>query len=137
MDNSRTKRTGRDGTRFVALPYTVLDSPAFLGLSYSARALLLDIARQFSGSNNGKLVVCDKAMAPRGWTSSTTIHKAKRELLEAGFLCETRKGQKPNKASWFAITWQSLDWTSDMDISRAGFTRGAYLKIKQDPQKME
>ena len=127
---SREKRRGhsRDGTRFVALPYTVLDSPAFLGLSFSARALLLDVARQFSGGNNGRLVLCDKALAPRGWASSTTVHKAKRELLDAGFLFETRKGQKPNKASWFAITWQSLDWTPEMDISRASFSRGSYLK---------
>lgn len=137
MGRAKHKGSNRDGTRFVALPFTVLDSPAFLGLSYSARTLLLDIARQFSGSNNGQLVVCDKAMAPRGWTSSTTIHKAKRELLDAGLLCETRKGQKPNKASWFALTWQSLDWVPEMDISRAGFSRGAYLKTKSDPQKME
>lgn len=137
MSRAKHKGKGRDGTQFVALPHTVLNSPAYLGLSYSARALLTDIALQFTGSNNGKLVVCDKAMAPRGWTSSTTIHKAKRELLGAGFLCETRKGMKPNKASWFAITWQSLDWIPEMDITRAGFTRGAYLKTISDPQKME
>ena len=99
--------------------------------------MLVDMAFQYSGSNNGKLVVCDKAMKPRGWSSGTTIHKAKRELLEAGFLCETRKGHKPNKASWFALTWQTLDWLPEMDIQRAGFTRSAYLKTNSDPQKME
>lgn len=137
MGYQKHKGHSRDGTRFVALPYTVLDSPAFLALSFSARALMLDLARQFSGGNNGRLVICDKALAPRGWTSSATVHKAKRELLDAGFLCETRKGQKPNKASWFAITWQSLDWSPEMDISRTGFTRGDYLKTKSDPQKMK
>ena len=119
----KRKSNHRDGSRFVALPYLLLDSPAFLGLSFSARGLLVDVARQYSGSNNGRLVVCDKALKPRGWTSPATIHKAKRELLETGFLCETRKGQKPNKASWFALTWQTLDWSSEMDIKREGFTR--------------
>lgn len=137
MSRSKHKRADRDGVRFLALPHTVLDSPAFLGLSFSGRALLIDVARQYSGSNNGQLVLCDKAMAPRGWASSATIHKAKRELLETGLLCETRKGCKPNKASWFAITWQSLDWLPEMDIARTGFTRGAYLKTNSDPQKMK
>lgn len=137
MGLAKRKGRDRDGVRFVALPHTVLNSPAWLALSYSARALLIDMALQFSGANNGKLTLCDKALAPRGWTSSTTVHKAKRELLDAGFLCETRKGQKPNKASWFALTWQSLDWSPEMDIARTGFNRGAYLKTNPDPQKME
>lgn len=137
MAPSRRKGGGRDGARFAALPFVLLDSPAYIALSFSARALLVDMARQYYGSNNGRLVICDRAMTPRGWASSTTIHKAKRELLEAGFLCETRKGQKPNKASWFALTWQTLDWDHEMDIQRAGFIRSAYLKTKSDPQKLE
>lgn len=137
MAKTKGKGNSRDGQRFVALPNVLLASPAYLSLSFSARALLVDMAFQYSGSNNGKLVVCDKAMKPRGWSSGTTIHKAKRELLEAGFLCETRKGHKPNKASWFALTWQTLDWLPEMDIQRAGFTRSAYLKTNSDPQKME
>lgn len=129
------KSKSRDGSRFVALPHTVLDSSAYQSLSFSARALLIDISRQFSGSNNGKLVLCEKALRPRGWSSSATIHKAKKELLSFGLLIETRKGAKPNKASWFALTWQSLDWSPDMDISRSGFRRGAYLQDSFRPPK--
>lgn len=129
MGRTKHKGNGRDGSLFVALPHVVLDSKAYLLLSYSARALLVDIARQYNSSNNGKLVICDKALKPRGWKSQTTIHKAKEELLKAGFLCMTRQGHKPNKASWFAITWQTLDWTPEMDIERNGFTRSAYQKI--------
>lgn len=137
MGRDSRKGSSRDGSRFIALPYLLLDCPAYLALSFSARALLVDMARQYSGSNNGRLVICDKAMKPRGWTSSATIHKAKRELLDAGFISETRKGQKPNKASWFALTWQTLDWSPEMDIQRSGFVRSAYLKTELDPQKMK
>lgn len=133
----KRKTRGRDGTRFLLLPHVVLDSPAYLALSFSARALLTDISRQYAGDNNGRLLICDKVLMPRGWKSSTTIHKAKQELLDAGLLQETRKGQKPNKASWFAVTWQTLDWVPEMDLTRAGFNRGAYLKTISDPQKME
>jgi hypothetical protein len=137
MANPKHKGSGRDGLRFAALPHVLLDSPAYLALSFSARALLVDMARQYTGSNNGRLVICDKAMKPRGWASSATIHKAKKELLAAGFLGETRKGHKPNKASWFALTWQTLDWSPEMDIRRDGFARSAYLKTESDPQKMK
>lgn len=134
---AKSRKTSRDGTRFLLLPHVVIDSPAYLALSFSARALLVDVGRQFSGENNGQLLICDKVLKPRGWKSSATIHKAKQELLDAGFMQETRKGQKPNKASWFAVTWQALDWLPEMDIGRAGFIRGAYLKTDSDPQKMK
>lgn len=131
MARSKHKKNNeRDGTRFVAMPHIVLDSPAYMALSYSARALLVDIARQFAGNNNGKLVTCSKAMSPRGWNSHATITKAQKELVEAGFLCVTRQGAKPNKATWFALTWQALNWSPEMDMSRNGFSRGAYLQEK-------
>jgi hypothetical protein len=120
--------SGRDGSRFVAFPFVLLDSPAYMALSFSAKALLIDIARQYSGANNGRLTICEKVLAPRGWNSNATIHKAKKELLHSGLLCETRKGAKPNKASWFALTWQRLDWDVQMDIARTGFSQGSYLK---------
>jgi hypothetical protein len=37
------------------------------------------------------------------------ITRAKRELKEAGFINEMVKGHRPNKASWYAITLQTLD----------------------------
>ncbi|MDR3411290.1 MAG: hypothetical protein P4L87_10160 [Formivibrio sp.] len=133
MSRGKRKSTGRDGQQFVALPFVVLDSPAYLGLPYPSCALLLELARQYTGSNNGKLVLCDKFLAPRNWKSADVINRAKAHLLESGLIQETRKGQRPNKASWYALTWQTLDWSPEMDIQRNGFERGAYLKNKKRP----
>ncbi len=135
MSGGKRKNANRDGTQFVALPHIVLDSASYQSLSYSARSLLVDLARQISGSNNGRLVLCDKALKPRGWNSSATIHKAKRELLESCLICQTRQGHKPNRASWFAVTWMSLDWVPEMDIGRNAFPRGAYVNGKFRPPK--
>lgn len=135
MARAKHRSSTRDGSKFVALPNVVLDCPAYRRLSFSARALLVDIARQFTGSNNGRLVLCEKAMKARGWASSTTIQRAAKELLVAGFICKTRQGYRPNTASWYALTWQALHWSKEMDISAAAFQRGAYLK-NSDPQKM-
>lgn len=135
MTRGARRSANRDGSQFVALPHVVLDSLSYQCLSFSARSLLVDLARQFSGSNNGKLVLCDKALKPRGWKSSATIHKAKRELLQSSLIYQTRQGYKPNKASWFAVTWLSLDWLPEMDIARNNFPRGAYLDFKIRPPK--
>lgn len=133
--DSKRGYADRDGKQFVLLPYIVLDSFAYRSLSYSARCLLVDICRQFSGSNNGKLVLCEKALKPRGWSSSATVHKGKLELIESNLICQTRQGYKPNKASWFAVTWLPLDWSPQMDITRDGFPRGAYLDVNDRPPK--
>jgi hypothetical protein len=90
--------------------------------------LLIDIARQYSGANNGKLVACMSYLAKRGWTSNDTVHRARRELEVAGFLVQTRMGARPNKAAWFAATWWGLDWLPEMEIARSSFERGLYCK---------
>lgn len=122
------KSRSRDGTRFLALPHVVMTSPAFINLSAPAVRVLLDIALQYTGQNNGKLVACNAYMKSRGWKSNDTPHRAKKELMDAGFLIETRMGMRPNRAAWYAITWQTLDWTPEMDIQRSAFERGLYAK---------
>lgn len=119
----------RDPGGFVALPWVVIDSPAYQGLSPYGKALLIDIARQYNQSNNGALR-CGKAyMQPRGWNSMDTLTKAKRELLDAGLIYETVKGARPNKASWYAVTWHALDKLDGLDAgAAASFQRSAYLK---------
>ncbi len=131
MANGRNKLrrgdAGRDAGGFVALPWVVLDSPAYLGLSMHARALLLEVARQFTRDNNGWLQLSRAYMAGRCWNSTDMLTKAKRELLDAGFIFETVKGQRPNKAARYAVTWRALDRHPGYDVgSMEGFQRGAY-----------
>ena len=96
-NKSRKKGSGRDPGGFVALPWSVLDCPAFLGLSHPARSLLLELARQFVFDNNGRLLAV--------------------------------KGHRPNKASWYAVTWQTLDKIAGFDLGATEtFVRGAYQK---------
>ena len=131
MANGRNKvgkgNSGRDSGGFVALPWSVLDCPAYGRLSMHARALLLEVARQFVRDNNGRLLLSRAYMAKRGWKSMDMLNKCKLELLEAGFIFQTVQGHRPNKASWFAITWQTLDKLPGYDAgSEKLFRRGAY-----------
>lgn len=119
--------TSRDPGPFIALPWVVLDCPAYQSLTMHARALLLEIARQYVRDNNGRLLASRAYMVQRGWKSADMLTKAKRELLEGGFIFETVKGHRPNKASWYAITWHSLDVHPDFDTGAASaFKRSAY-----------
>jgi hypothetical protein len=89
----------------------------------------MEIARQYVRDNNGRLLASRAYLAKRGWNSNDVILRAKQELLEAGFICEMVKGHRPNKASWYAITWQSLDRLQGFDPgAAAAFERGAYRK---------
>lgn len=131
MANGRNKGAkgdaGRDAGGFIALPWSVVDSPAYQELGYPARALLTDIARQFVRDNNGKLLCSMAYLSVRGWKSNDVITRAKAELLATGFIYETVKGQRPNKASWYAVTWRVLDKHPGYDAGAAeGFVRGAY-----------
>ena len=123
--------SGRMPGGFVALPWCVLDCSAYKKLSHPARSLLMEIARQFVRDNNGRLLASSAYLKKRGWNSTDVITRAKRELLDAGFIHETVKGHRPNKASWYAITWRTLDRLPGYDFGAAeSFVRGVYDKEK-------
>lgn len=122
--------TSRDSGGFIALPWSVMDCPAYARLSHPARGLLLEVARQYHGDDNGRMLLSRAYLATRGWKSSDTITNAKRELLAAGFIFETVMGHRPNKASWYAMTWHTLDKIPGYDVGMALlFERGAYLRF--------
>lgn len=141
MANGRNKGqkgdSGRDPGGFVALPWAVLDCPAYAGLSLAARSLLMEFARQFVKDNNGRLLASGAYLRARGWKSADVITRAKRELLAGGFIFETVMGQRPNKASWYAVTWQRLDKLKGYDEGATEvFRRGAYAAgVPSQPQR--
>ena len=128
-------RDKRDGGQFIALPLVVLDSPGYRLASYPARAMLVDIAMQYSGGNNGKLTACAKYLHPKGWNSNATIHRAVRDLIDCRLLIETRKGARPNRAAWFALSWLALDQTSAIDIDPGLYRTGGYMRPDKSDSK--
>ena len=111
----------------MAFPWSVLDCPAYARLSHPARSLLMEIARQFVKDNNGRLLASGAYLLKRGWKSADVITRAKRELIAGGFIFETVMGHRPNKASWYAVTWQRLDRLKGYDEGALEtFMRGAY-----------
>ena len=70
--------------------------------------MLIEVARQFNGKNNGDLCATAKTLAGRGWKSNDSITRALRELEHYGFIIRTRQGGL-NRCSLYAITWKGID----------------------------
>lgn len=127
------KRKGFKSTKytepFVGIVRSVFETPAFFDLSPHACKLLLDLAGQYRGDNNGDLTVAWSVVSKRGWRSRTTLWRCKSELIEAGFIFVTRKGRMPSTCELLALTWFPLDVSRKFDPEAlACFEPKAYRK---------
>ena len=100
---------------FTGIVHSVFESPAFVALSPHACKLLLELAGQSRGNNNGNLTVAWSVVKNRGWKSRTTLWRCKAELIEAGFVYVTRKGHMPSTCELLALTWFPLDVSPKFD----------------------
>ncbi|MBA6234065.1 MULTISPECIES: hypothetical protein [unclassified Colwellia] len=102
----------RSSGRFIAIPHNVLNSSDYMTLSAIARSLLIELAYQYNGKNNGDLTLAWKILKSRGFKSESTINRGKKNLLEQRLITEVRKGVAQNGrrlCSLYAINWRSLD----------------------------
>jgi hypothetical protein len=109
VGRNRSKAKGRsDCARYVGIPQIVWTHPDFAGLSPRATKLLIDVAGQYNGYNNGDLCMAMTIMRKRGWKSCSNLRKARKELLDTGMILQTAQGGR-NLPSLYALTWQSID----------------------------
>jgi len=95
---------------FAGIPRVVMECPDYINLNGSAVKLLVEMACQFKGGNNGDLCPAWTLMKERGFCSKTTLSKAIKELLQAEMILLTRQGHFiKNKASLYALTWAPID----------------------------
>ena len=106
------KRKQNKGPQFVQLFNYVIDSPAYRGLSPTARAALVEFARLYNGSNNGFLAMPVRILAARLGVSKTTAARVLLELEEAGFIEVVKVGafrRKDRMASEYRLTFHRCD----------------------------
>jgi hypothetical protein len=102
-------KNGRNKTPpFVMLRKDVITSEQYASLSYKAIKLLIDVLEQYNGNNNGDLCITMSVMKKKGWRSSGTLHSAKNELRDKGWIVLTRQGGR-HKCSLFAVTMHPID----------------------------
>lgn len=113
MARSRAKTKGRsDKERFTGIPHAVMKHQDWLNLSPNAIRLLIELAMQYNGRNNGDLTAAWTIMKERGFKSQSTLHDAVMCLLELRMLIRTREGRFCNpgkRCALYALTWQPID----------------------------
>lgn len=130
---ARKNRTdeSREPGGYCALPWCVIDSQAYQSLSHPAKALLIELARQYVRDNNGRLLLSMRYLNTRGWRSKDVIERARRELVDVKLIYQTVQGCRPNRASWYALTWYTLDRLPGYDAGAVeGFRRGMYASFQ-------
>lgn len=108
-ESKRWKQVGRSGVTFIQIPHFVLRSEKWAALSGSAMKLLMELAAQYVGKNNGDLSVTFNTMQSRGWSSNATFRRALNELEECGWIVKTRQGGRHVGCNLYGITWWPID----------------------------
>ncbi len=118
--------------RFLQMPHALLTHQNYLSLSAHARALLIDIALQYNGYNNGDLCAAWTFMKKRGHKSKDTLNRKLNELLEKGMIIKSRQGCL-GKCNLFAITWQPInECKGKLDIKPSSVAPGNWKIIQTD-----
>ena len=81
----------------------------FIELKGNSLKLLIDLAQQYNGFNNGDLCAAMSILKTRGWNSNQQIYKGLYELQERNLIMKTKQGGKGIGPSLYAITWQPID----------------------------
>lgn len=119
--------------RYAAIEHRVIDSPAYADLTFSARSLLVQIARQVTvPNNNGHLQATFTYMKLFGF-SVNTLSRATHELITHGFIYKTKSGGFHQGTAQFAVTWLSV--TDTHGIFMQGFKACAWRDWQSEQKK--
>lgn len=102
----------RERGSFAQIPASVLQSAEFHGITGEAVRLLLALAAQYNGHNNGNLCAALSLAKQYGFRSGDTLARAIAGLLEAGLIIRTREGMfqgAGSKCALYAIAWKPID----------------------------
>jgi DNA-binding transcriptional ArsR family regulator len=102
----------REGGRFVMLPEAVILSAEYQSLPGGAVRLLIALAAQYNGRNNGDLAAALSVVRRYGLASADTVSANLKRLEAAGLIVRTRDGQFCGGASTcalYALAWKPVD----------------------------
>ena len=97
------------GEKFIMLRRWMMDCPAWRSLSLGAGCLLLEVWNRHNGENNGKISMSVREAASLLGSGRNTPTKWFAELVDRGFLVQTKLGsfnQKTREASEWRLTME-------------------------------
>jgi hypothetical protein len=132
MPRNRGKRKEK-ATNFAGIPRWAVEEDAFKSLSGNAIKLLVLLAYQYKGKNNGDLTITHSVLKEY-FKSNTTMYGARDELYKKGFIDFNAYGGKSfdgrKMSSLYALTWASVD---DFIKLKKNCYRLTHLAIGKEP----
>ena len=99
--------------RYVRLRHWLLNSQAWNSLSGNARALYVELAQRYNGSNNGRIPYSVREAVRALHVSKATVSRLFRELEDHGFIIRTKRGAFSLKTVKDASEWCLTEYDSD------------------------
>ena len=133
MASRLKQKARRESGRFAGIPIACMDHEKFISLSMPARALLLELCRQYNGFNNGDLCASFSIMKNRGFRSKGTLNRALKELRQKDWILLSRMGWR-NKCALYALTFHAIDdCKGKLDIKPTTTAPGTWKKLNPLP----
>ena len=108
------KKFGRGSSeRYLRLRYWFLNSLAWKSLPVGPRALYLDMAQRYNGSNNGRISYSVREGAAALHVSKGSVKNWLDVLQERGFIACTRRGAFSLKTTRDASEWRLTEYDCD------------------------
>ena len=113
------RRRKQGGGRFARLPVVVLEHIAVTTLTHAAFRVLVLLAAQFNGFNNGALGITAKQATDAGIGSDKTLYRSLRELELRRLVELTYPASRvPPRPTMWSMTWLPLDATQYSQSTR-------------------
>ena len=114
------KNKGRGKSeRYVKLRLWLLDAPAWKSLPANARALYIELARRYNGSNNGRISYSVREAEQALRVSLSTASHLLRILQDRRFIVCTKRGAFSLKTTKDASEWQLTEYDCDHPVAHA------------------
>ncbi len=111
-ERKRAKITGRGGLRhFTLLTDPIMDSPEWAQLVAPAMKMVLYLARQYYGKNNGQLTASCPLL--NHWKSNRQKTYALKVAEEGGWILKNKQGGLGIGPTFYAVSWFSIDKVFD------------------------
>lgn len=133
MAKKSARAPERSEGRYSHIPHVVQDSPAFIGASHKAKALLFEVMRQHNGKNNGHLHLTMSWLKKRGWRSADQVSEATEELLDRQLIVQTRQGGLNWGPNLFALSWHHITNYVGLDIQSKDYRPGRWVLCSLPP----
>lgn len=123
--------------RFAGIPHSVMESESYYLSSGNALKLLLELAKQYNGINNGDLSAAFSVLKSRGWRSKKTLARCLTELIDRELIVRTREGWFSNpggRCALYALAWDPIHECPGKDLE-LGPTRVPYRSFGVENSK--